>query len=204
MSFADPRAACMARQPARRHGRKILIASVLALALAVEQLLFFLGSGDSSPMPPASKALAHPSTLLGQVSALVAQTLGPSDRGVRRFWVTSIARAPGQPGLSAVSLTWAVNGDLSIGSVSAGAQLELYLVLRTLYSAHLPIGAVTMTGTFGQRTAAGQSVEVPVLRVGLDRSIARLINWDAVDATTLWPLLRRPMVRPGFECQCQG
>ena len=176
---------------------------MLVLALGVEQLIFFLGDGGASPTPPVSRPLAHPSTLLGQVSALVAQTLGSSDRGVRRFQITSIARAPGQPGLSAVSLTWAVNGDLSLGSVSAGAQLELYLVLRTLNSAHLPIGVITMTGTFGQRTAAGRSVEVPVLRVGLDRSIARLINWDAVDATTLWPLLRRPMVRPGFECQCQ-
>lgn len=102
-----------------------------------------------------------------------------------------------------LTLTWAINGDLSLGSVSSSAQLDIYLVLRSLYTAHVPITAVRMTGTFGERDRQGRHVEVPVMVVGMDGATAHLIDWQDMDAETVWPLVHRYMIQPGFECSCQ-
>lgn len=180
--------------------RRVALLVVAAALLAAEQVWFFTHSETPARPRIASSATA---SLMGRVSALVASALGPSDRGVRRFQITSLPLAPGSHGQHSVSLSWAINGDLSLGSVSAGAQLEVFLVLRTLYTAHLPVTMVRMTGTFGQQDRRGRDVEVPVMIVGLNAATARLIDWQNMDASTVWPLLHRYMVRPGFDCQCQ-
>ena len=201
---ATPATESQSRGP-RRWGaswprRRVALLVVAAALLAAEQAWFF--ATNEAPTRP-RVASAVPTSLRGRVAALVASALGPSDRGVQRFRITGLPLAPSGHGQRSVSLTWAINGDLSLGSVSAGAQLEVYLVLRTLYSAHLPLSMVRMTGTFGQQNRRGRDVEVPVMIVGLDAATARLVDWQDMDASTVWPLLHRYMVRPGFDCQCQ-
>ncbi|MGH2410660.1 MAG: hypothetical protein ACRDGS_09865, partial [Chloroflexota bacterium] len=95
------------------------------------------------------------------------------------------------------------NGDLTMGSVSAGAQVETYLVLHGLYTSGLPLSDVHLTGTFGDHDRTGRAIEVPVLKLELAaRTIPRL-DWSSLDDTTLWPLVHQLYVRPGFECNCQ-
>lgn len=188
----------------RRLTRKHLLFAAVAVLLAAEQVTFLLGGGASgSRQAPARAAQAVPATLAGHIESRVAAALGPSDRGVRRFRLTALHADARQRGLYALNLTWAINGDLSLGSISAGAQLDVYLVMRALYTAALPISTVRLTGTFGDRDKHGRTVEVPVLIVGMDRAVARAVDWQNMDATEVWPLVHRYVERPGFECQCQ-
>lgn len=185
------------RAPARKRAALVLVAA----ALLAEQAVFFLGGGGHTSHRAAAPAPA--TTFSARVAAIVAAALGPSDRGVRRFRLTAVSNDPRERGQRAISLTWAINGDLSLGSVSAGAQADVYLMLRGLYTSNLPISTVRLTGTFGQRGAHGGDAEVPVLVVGMARSTARLIDWQNMDASMVWPLVHRYIERPGFECQCQ-
>ncbi|MDQ2827465.1 MAG: hypothetical protein M3Y74_00220 [Chloroflexota bacterium] len=173
---------------------------LMAVALAGEQLLFLKGSA-SSVRPHHGTAAHLPDTQ--RISMLVADALGASDRGVKRVQLVGARADPTHKGARIVTLTWAINGDLSLGSVSSGAQLDVYLILQNLYTAHLPISDIRMTGTFGERGSHGHDREVPVMIVGMDAAVARVIDWQNMDATTVWPLVHHYMIRPGFECQCQ-
>lgn len=175
-----------------------------AVLLAAEQVVFLLGGGaGGTPQAHVRVARAGPVTLAGRIEAQVAGALGRSDRGVRRFRLTALRADPRHAGLYTVSLTWAINGDLSLGSISASAQLDVYLVMRALYTAPLPLSTVRLTGTFGDRDKRGRAVEAPVLVVGMDRAVARVVDWQNMDATEVWPLVHRYFERPGFDCQCQ-
>lgn len=179
--------------------RAVLLAVVIA-AFAGEQIVFVRSS-----LPWGQVRAVQPRQGMGQadVAALVADALGPSDRGVTRLRLVGRQTDPRHRGMYSLNLTWAINGDLSLGSVSAGAELDVYLVLRALYTAHLPLGAVRMTGTFGELERSGHHVETPVMIVGMDAATARLIDWQDMDAAMVWPLVHRYMMQPGFECQCQ-
>jgi hypothetical protein len=65
------------------------------------------------------------------------------------------------------------------------------------------LSSVDLTGTFGDLDANGHPVEVKVLEVSLDSATAALLDWGNLDANSVWPLLHRVYLRPGFECQCQ-
>jgi hypothetical protein len=177
---------------------RILLMAVLILALAAEQVYFLRGSTAQSAATPVVPAGAG---VPGQLRALAMNALGPSDRGARR---SSLTATSDKRHRYAVVMTWAINGDLSMGSVSDGAELEAYLTLRAFYSSGLPLSSVRMTGTFADRAPGGGTQEVPVLSIGLDQNVARQISWSAVDAGSLWPLLRHYMERPGFACNCQS
>jgi len=179
---------------------RLALLLLVAAALAGEQLLFLKGSASS--VRPHQGMAAHLSDAR-RVSLLIADALGPGDRGVTRVQLVGARADPVHKGARIVTLTWAINGDLSLGSVSSAAQLDVYLVLQNLYTAHLPISDVRMTGTFGERDSHGHDREVPVMTVGMDAATARVIDWQNMDATTVWPLVHHYMIRPNFECQCQ-
>ncbi|MGH2409649.1 MAG: hypothetical protein ACRDGS_04675, partial [Chloroflexota bacterium] len=94
---------------------KILIPLVLGLGLLIEQIVFFHGGANSSPTPSSAAAVipGKPGTLSHRVASVVSQALGSSDRGVARFHIDSLAPDPAHPGQRILTLTWAVNGDLT-------------------------------------------------------------------------------------------
>lgn len=192
----------MATRPAWMRPRFLIVGCVVLLLLA-EQLAFFRSGSSSSPPATPSRAVQATGGLRAQVSSLLAQALGKSDRGVRRFHIDALATDPGHPDHSILHLTWAVNGSLAMGSVSAGAQVEVYLMLSTLYTHHLPLSDVWLTGTFGDHDRAGRPIEVTVLKLELGAHTAALLDWGSLDATTVWPLIHRIYIRPGFVCNCQ-
>jgi len=190
----------IARKPRLRP--KLLLPLALGLILVVEQLVFLRGGNSSSAStPPAARSVSG--SLSTRVSSVVAQALGPSDRRVTRFHIDSLSPDTANPGKRVLSLTWAINGDLTMGSVSAGAQVETFLLLHNLYTSHLPLSDVRLTGTFGDHDRAGRAIEVPVLKLELSARTASALDWTALDDTTLWPLIHRLYIRPGFECNCQ-
>lgn len=195
----SPRAALAQPRRWTLHWRVVLLILVTA-AIAGEQLVFLRDSAGSAPLHAGRPQHVTTTTRL---AALVSDALGPSDRGVTRFRLTGWQADPRHHGLRILNLTWSINGNLSLGSVSSGAEADVYLVLRALYTARLPLSAVRMTGTFGTRDRHGQAVETPVMVVGMDASTAALIDWQDIDASSVWPLVHQYMLRPGFECQCE-
>jgi hypothetical protein len=179
----------------------VLIAVILFLV--AEQIIFFRDSATvTSPITNGSKATTDV-TLVARVDTAVNEALGPSDRHARRFAVQSLTPDEHKQGQSILHLRWAINGNLALGSVSAWAQFEAYSLMEGLFTSGLPLSSVDLTGTFGDHDANGHAVEVKVLQVSLDSATAALLDWGNLDANSVWPLLHRVYVRPGFECQCQ-
>lgn len=148
------------------------------------QVLAFVRSvsSDRAAVPVPTHA-----SLRQRVSVLVADSLGPSDRGVPRFHIDSLISR------RTLSLTWSINNDISNGTVGDGAAADVYGILYNL-ATHVSLTRVRLNGTYRldsreqvvMRVAAGQ----PVLH------LLRSVGTDGLDPRTLWPLLQRSYVNP--------
>lgn len=178
----------------------LALALVVVALVLVGQGIFLVRALGSERLDYGSSIPMH-GTLTQRVSRILAAALGPSDRGVRRFRITSVSTEPGHPSLRAVRITWAINNDLAAGSIGNGAQQDVYTVLRDLYTAYLPLGQVWLTGTFPMRTRR-RTQESVVMRLSMDRSTADTIGrvgWDTMDPQTVWPLVTRNYVAPELQ-----
>ncbi|HLJ69500.1 MAG TPA: hypothetical protein VKX16_19265 [Chloroflexota bacterium] len=176
-----------------------MAALVVALILA-GQAIFLVRSIGSGTLTAGTSTL-HGS-LTQRVNSVVAGALGPSDRGVPRFRVTSIKRERADRRLIDIAMTWAINNDLSAGTIGSGAAADVYTVLRDLYTANLSVGTVSLDGTYPLRKGSGPSRETVVMRLVMPRSVAAMVNaagWDSLDVQTFWPLVHRLYVDPQFQ-----
>lgn len=189
----QPRHEGWARTVLRRLGFGV---GVLVFTLVLVGQGIFLSrslGGGTEPAAPPSGSLSH------RLHVILARALGPSDRGVQRFRILRIASV--HTNQKAVDITWAINDDLSGGTIGNGAEAEVYTMLRDLYSANLPIALVRLDGTYP--LAAGKRDAI-VMRLSMDRRTAALIDkvgWDTLDPQTLWPLVQRTYVNPALQPQ---
>lgn len=175
----------------------VAIALVVVALVLVGQGMFLVRALGSERLDYGSSIPTH-GPLMQRMNDILAAALGPSDRSVRRFWITSISAESGHPSLRTVRITWAINNDLTAGSIGNGAQQDVYTVLRDLYTASLPLGRVWLTGTFPIRMG-GRTQESVVMRLSMDRATADTIGrvgWDTMDPQTVWPLVTRNFVAP--------
>lgn len=165
---------------------------VLALALAGEQVVFAALNSSGSP----GRHVARPTTVRGKIDLALHDALGSSDRGVRRFRILSLHK--GANGYR-LTIRWAINDDLSAGTVGDGAQTDVYLVFSDLFAFHIPFDRVNLVGTYPVSHEAG---ETPVMRLWIDRKVASVISsygWNTLDPETVWPLIHRAYVAPDFQ-----
>jgi len=184
-----------------------LCAGLVVAVVLFGQLLFLIrivtdvgneGFGAPAVAVPRTGTLAH------RIDVVLTSSLGPSDRGVRRYHLAGVQRDPRHPHQLILSITWSINNDLSEGTVGNGAASDVYLMLRNLYSSRLPIATIRLRGTYPVPAGHGRSRETTVMRLDLDRQVATLINragWDSLDAQALWPLVNRRYVAPDFQPQ---
>lgn len=179
--------------PRGRRG-KIAIIAVLATGLLLEQTIFAIGDTASVKV----KDQPRPKTFAGKLNLAVANALGSSDRGVRRFRVVSVRRASGAGQGLAITVRWAINNDISAGTVGNDAQADAYLLFGHVFSMRASIARVNLIGTYpisGRR-------ETTVMRLWMDRKTAETVagyGWGTIDAATLWPLIHRVYVASDFE-----
>lgn len=155
----------------------------------------WMGGVNAAPVPTKGP-LSH------RLDVALANALGSSDRGVRRFSIAGIHEDASNPRLSSVSVRWAINDDLSAGTLGNGAAADVYLMLRDIFTAHLPIALVRLDGTYPVRNGRGHARETVVMRLAMRRSVATMagnMGWDSLDSQTLWPLVDRISVNPQFQ-----
>jgi hypothetical protein len=201
---SEPISLASARGGSSRIGRriKIVLASiVVALVLIGQGMVLVRSLGNAGALSGYS---VQPTGLQGQtlthrLDSILGNVLGPSDRGVRRFTIVRISPVAGSRGLKAVTISWAINNDISAGSVGNGAEADVYAVLRGIYTAGLPIALVRLDGTY---PTARKTRETTVMRLAMSRKVAKTIanvGWDNMDPQTLWPLVVREYVAPAFQ-----
>lgn len=176
----------------------ILGGSVFALAI-IGQIIFLTRSIGSGALTSGSAVVKVPRTgsLVHRLDVVLANALGTSDRGVKRFRVAAVQ--PAAHHRAAVSITWAINSDISSGTVGNGAQQDAYVMLRDLYTSGLPIASARMSGTY---PLGSHNRETVVMRLAMTRqeaATAAQAGWDNLDAESFWPLIDRIYVNPQFQ-----
>ena len=181
----------------------IALAVLVTILILAGQAIFFVdavrsGALASSVSPsnvPIHGSIAH------RLHVATAGALGPSDRGVRRFQLTTVRPDRSNPRLVDVDLTWAINNDLSAGTIGNEAQAEVYAVIRDIFTASLPVASLSLHGTYPVSGAGGTERETVVMELSIARPVALAagqVGWDGMEPATLWPMLHRTYVAPGF------
>lgn len=175
--------------------------AVLVFGLIIAgQIIFLVRSAGGRPPLSGSgpQATAHHGSFASRLNAALAASLGPSDRNARRFAVTSVRADGARPGLKTIAIRWAINNDLSQGTVGNGARQDVYAMLQAIFGSRLPVSWVRLDGTYPLRDGR----ETPVMRLSMDQRTAGLITrvgWDTMDPESVWPLVHRDYVNPQFE-----
>jgi hypothetical protein len=185
----------------RRTARRIGIAcgAIVAALIVIGQVMVLgraatNGAFSQSAVVPLHGSVAH------RLTAILSTALGPSDRAVRRFRIVRLQSDRSRPRLKDVAITWALNSNLSAGTVGNGGEEDVYAMLRGIYGSNLPVARVQFTGTY--RSATANEHEQTVMRLSMGRRTAQIINgggWDTFDAETIWPLVTRTYVAPAFQ-----
>jgi hypothetical protein len=177
---------------ASRRSQRLIIAGlvIVSLLIASGQIIAVVQSVQSDhtavPIP-----LHGP--LRTRISAVLTDALGPSDRGVRRYRVAALTHRNGVR----LTVTWAINNDVSGGTVGAGAAADVYDILHDLAAANIPLKGVRLTGTY---PVGGHETVVMRLRAN-ERllHLLRAVGSDGLDPISLWPLVGRQYVNPAVE-----
>lgn len=179
------------------------LAVLITLLILVGQGIFLVGavrsgaltSGVSPSNVPLRGSVTH------RLHIAVAGALGSSDRGAPRFRFTHIRPDRSNHRLVDAELVWAINNDLSAGTIGNEARAEVYAVIRNVFTASLPVASLSLRGTFPVSSPGGRTHEAVVMKVSIARSVAIAVNhvgWDGMEPATLWPMLHRAYVDPRF------
>jgi hypothetical protein len=180
-----------------------LACTVVALII-LGQVLFLVKAARSGAWTSAASVPRIPTTgsLSYRLSVVLSGALGSSDRGVRRFEVTRTRADTANHRLSTVGVRWAINNDLSAGTIGNGAVQDVYLMLRDIFTSGLRIATVNLSGTYPMRDRLGHTHETVVMRLAMTRRVAAIADktgWDNLDSQTLWPLTIRHYVNAEFQ-----
>jgi hypothetical protein len=170
----------------------------------VGQILFVLAARRSASTGGvyAQVIYPHESALAGLLARVLSTAVSPGDRSVPRVHITSLSRDRSQPGRKDLALSWAINTDLTFGTIGNGARVDAVALLRAIYTSGLPIASTNLSGTYFLPDAKGKSHERTVMRLSLDLPRAELITdagWDELGPDVIWPMLRHTFVAPDFE-----
>jgi hypothetical protein len=179
----------------RTRQAKIALVAVIALGLLVEQVVFAIADSGT---PQKARPTYFPPTVIGKLDRALTNALGSSDRGVRRFRIMRLTPDPRMPRHRDITVRWAVNNDLSGGTLGNGAQADVYLMLSNLYRSGIPLNRIDLLGTYPETGAA----ERTIMRVWMDWRTASYLTkngWGTVDAQIVWPLVHRDYVSPNFQ-----
>lgn len=96
-----------------------------------------------------------------------------------------------------LTLTWAINNDVSSGTIGDGAQADAYDILHNL-ATQVSLTEVRLIGTYPVHGAR----ELVVMRLEANQRLLHLlraVGSDGLDPQSLWPLLRHTYVYPALE-----
>ncbi|GAC1442806.1 MAG: hypothetical protein NVSMB52_00450 [Chloroflexota bacterium] len=180
------------------------LAGLIVALVLIGQIVFLVRGATSGNLITAGSTQSIPrtGTLSHRLDSVLTNALGAGDRGVQRFHVVRVTPLIGATHMSNVTVTWAINNNISAGTLGNGAQSDAYAVLRDIYTSGLHIGAVSLSGTYPMSGTRGRTRESVVMRLAMSRSRAemvRKIGWDSFDAQTLWPLVDRLYIHPQFQ-----
>jgi hypothetical protein len=179
----------------RTRRAKVALVVVIALGLLVEQVVFAIADAGSSQK---TRQPHFPPTMMGKLDRALTNALGSSDRGVRRFRVLNVTPTPTKPRYHDVTVRWAINNDLSGGTLGNGAQADVFLMLSNLYTSGVRLDRINLVGTYPE---TGKS-ERTVMNVWMNWRTASVLarnGWGTLDAEIVWPLVHRAYVSPNFQ-----
>jgi len=120
------------------------------------------------------------------ISQIIEDTLGESNRGVRRITATGISSG------GRIRITFSLQDAGDYQAILEKAKTDVLAVMRALYTSGLLVSEVIMKGTF----PISNSVEEEVVTATLGAEEARQLDWVAMTPAGLWERLDDVSVHP--------
>ncbi len=174
---------------ASRLSQRVIIAGlvIVSLLIASGQIIAVVQSVQSDR---AAVPIPRHGPLSRRVSAVLADALGPSDRGARRYHIDALTHRSG----TRLRVTWAINNDVSAGTVGDGAAADVYNILHDLGAANLPLASVQLIGTYP--VGGHETVVMRLQATGHLLHLLSAVGSDGLDPLSTWPLVRHEYVNP--------
>ena len=125
-------------------------------------------------------------TYITSISQIIEDTLGESNRGVRRITATGISSG------GRIRITFSLQDAEDYQAILEKAKTDILAVMKALYTSDLLVSEVTMRGTYP--ISNGGEEEVAIATLGAEA--ARQLNWVTMTPAGFWERLDDAWVHP--------
>jgi hypothetical protein len=110
--------------------------------------------------------------------------LGTGNREVPRLTKVSYS----DPEAGDITITWAINENVSPASRKVAAQIDATNILKTLQENKARFIYVILIGTFSMQDEHGNMAEIQAMNLGFNKSKLDKINWQGFQASDIYNL----------------
>jgi hypothetical protein len=114
----------------------------------------------------------------------IVETLGTGNRNLPRLTKISYS----DPEAGDITITWAINENVSQNSKKADAQIDATNILKVLEENKTRFIYVILIGTFSTQDEYGNAVDVQVMSLGFNKSKLDKINWEDFQPSDIYDL----------------
>ena len=136
--------------------------------------------------PEEVAAAQEEETYIASISQIIEDTLGESNRGVKRITATGISSG------GRIRITFSLQDAEDHQAILEKAKTDVLAVVRALYTSGILAAEVTMRGTF----PISNGVEEEVVTATLGAEEARQLDWVTITPAGLWERLDDAWVHP--------
>lgn len=112
------------------------------------------------------------------------QALGTDHGGSPRLTKISYS----EPEAGDITITWAINDDVSQNSRKVGAQIDATNILKVLENNKTRFIYVILIGTFSTQDGHGSTTEIQVMSLGFNKSKLDRINWEDFQSSDVYDM----------------
>jgi hypothetical protein len=130
---------------------------------------------------------ASPTPTLDEKVALresIIQVLGTGNRELPRLTKISYSK----PEAGDITITWAINDNVSQNSRKIAAQMDAANILKVLENNKTRFIYVILIGTFSMQDGHGNAVEIQAMSLGFNKSKLDRINWEVFQPSDVYTL----------------
>lgn len=125
----------------------------------------------------------------------IIQALGTNNEELPRL--TKIAYS--KPEAGDITITWAINNNVSQNSTKVNAQIDATDILKALDDNKTRFIYVILIGTFSTQDKHGNPVEVQAVSLGFNKSKLDKINWEGFQPSGIYDLADVADVATGWK-----
>jgi hypothetical protein len=125
----------------------------------------------------------------------IIQALGSGNRNLSRLIKISYS----DPEQGDITITWAINNNLSHDSIKSGMQNDVINILKAIDHSKFAYIFVVLSGSYSMYDQNGNMAEMQVVNFGFNKSAIDKISWENFQSSDIYNLADTQIIHPLFQ-----